>query len=202
MNNFNLNIPLLHANEGANWERLKHLKSNNISVHFSDIEEALISYISQANTCLGCIAWLANESILNALSKCEVISIIVQKEDFLRPDPINMTSGWKKNEESWNLKLQGMYNKLPRGVNNDDFIGYSQEESVYNLLLQDDGIQISKDSKNAKQILSSTNISPDSISYAEAWETNTVRYLGEINKMKYPAFPRMHHKFLLFCENP
>ncbi|MCC5633987.1 phospholipase D-like domain-containing protein [Nostoc sphaeroides CHAB 2801] len=202
MNNFNLNIPFLQSDSEVDWERLKCLKSNNITAHFGDIEKALISYISQANTCLGCIAWLTNESILDALSKCEIVSIVVQKEDFLRPDPINMTSDWKKNEALWKLKLQTMYNKLPRGVNHDDFMGFDEEKSFYNSPLRNDEPEIYKNGENAKKILSSTNISPDSISYAEGWETNAVRYLGKVNTMKYPAFPRMHHKFLLFCENP
>lgn len=54
------------------------------------IETALISQIAQCDMACGCVAWLTNENILKALGKVQT-SLIVQKEDFLRPD-INYTS--------------------------------------------------------------------------------------------------------------
>jgi hypothetical protein len=45
----------------------------------------------------GCVAWLTLIPILKALSKCDNVQIIVQKEDFLRPDlDQNKNNKWKE----------------------------------------------------------------------------------------------------------
>jgi len=57
-----------------------------ISVFFNDLESELISLINDADEVYGCVAWLTNKNIISAISKKHRASIIVQKEDFLRPD--------------------------------------------------------------------------------------------------------------------
>lgn len=59
--------------------------SGNVEVVFRDIEERLIQEINGADFVVGCVAWLTNRRILQALGDVECC-IIVQKEDFLRPD--------------------------------------------------------------------------------------------------------------------
>jgi hypothetical protein len=54
-------------------------------VYFRDIKQTLIEKIYGAEVVLGCVAWLTDADILNALAK-KCTSIVVQKEDFLRPD--------------------------------------------------------------------------------------------------------------------
>lgn len=61
-------------------------KNADISIHFGDLETPLLKYIDEADCIIGCVAWLTNKPVLMALSKKEVVSIVVQKEDFLRPD--------------------------------------------------------------------------------------------------------------------
>ncbi len=67
---------------------------------FDDIERTLVSLIEEADLVVGCVAWLTSKDILKALSE-KYCQIVVQKEDFLRPD-----------EATTNKKLSDLYNKL------------------------------------------------------------------------------------------
>lgn len=195
MESFDLNIELLSSGFDKNWIRLKNYKSDNITVHFGDIEEALIEYISRTKVCLGCVAWLTNENILSALAGREVVSILVQKEDFLRPDYADPKVDWKAKQDSWKAKLKRMYDALPRGICQDDF----RDVDIY---LDDEQYKtVDYNQKKMLDMYKQTNINPGDISIFACWETRAIRSLGEINKLKAPAFPRMHHKFLLFCNN-
>ncbi|MGG6325682.1 hypothetical protein ACQ5UC_18795 [Vibrio cholerae] len=60
--------------------------SNGINVYFRDLEKHLISHINKADLVVGAVAWLTSESILDALASVKNVQIVVQKEDFLRPD--------------------------------------------------------------------------------------------------------------------
>lgn len=75
------------ANSGDVKRRLKDysMTAGNVSVHFRDLSSFLVKYIEAADAVVGCVAWLTHKDILSALSK-KRCSIIVQKEDFLRPD--------------------------------------------------------------------------------------------------------------------
>ena len=131
------------------------------SVYFRDIEEELILKINQYPIVVGCIAWLTNKRILKALATKERVCIIVQKEDFLRPDTDNWTG---KN-------LKKLYKLLPKGVTkNMEAIDYSWGSIIPFL---------------------NTN---------GCMETSPIRWVGNFNTEKRPAFPRMHNKFLVFCD--
>lgn len=72
------------------------LEDEGIAVHFRDLESRLISLIHEAQLVVGCVAWLTSNPILDALANVPSgVSLIVQKEDFLRPD-INARNGWAK----------------------------------------------------------------------------------------------------------
>lgn len=75
-------------------------------VYFKDLQKHLIERIRKAEVVIGCVAWLTSFPILEALSKTTGVSIIVQKEDFLRPD-VGDYNGWK-------YKLRHAYKKLPK----------------------------------------------------------------------------------------
>ena len=57
---------------------------------FRNIEQALIEEISKSEVVVGCVAWLTNRNILQALQgrSCQ---FVVQVEDWLRPDSDNTT---------------------------------------------------------------------------------------------------------------
>jgi len=83
---------------------------NHIEVYFRDIEKALLNWLkfAQNSVVLGAVAWLTNEKILKALSQVHSAHIIVQKEDFLRPDG--------NNTSNWPAKLRRLYDALPSPV--------------------------------------------------------------------------------------
>lgn len=128
---------------------------NGISVYFRNLDSVLIEKITQADFVYGAVAWLTNYAILDALAKTRGVSIIVQKEDFLRPD---ITA--KKN---WAQALREKYGALPEGP----------ERWAFDNIL------------GAVSVASNPTLEP-------------VRCVGNHNRDKEPAFPRMHNKFLVF----
>lgn len=75
-----------------------------ISVYFRDIEQHLINHIRAATHVVGCVAWLTSEPILKELAKKELACIVIQKEDFLRPD-VSLGSMWES-------QLKNLYSSL------------------------------------------------------------------------------------------
>lgn len=63
-------------------------------VFFKNLANRLIDEIRRADLVLGSVAWLTHRDILDALAAVETV-MIVQKEDFLRPD-IGSRNGWAK----------------------------------------------------------------------------------------------------------
>jgi hypothetical protein len=78
-----------------------HGKTN---VYFRNIKDHLIRYIKESDMIVGCVAWLTCPEILEAMAGKQV-SIVVQKEDFLRPDTNAKGSEWKN-------KLRILYKNL------------------------------------------------------------------------------------------
>jgi hypothetical protein len=68
--------------------------NRSIQVYFRNLETHLTRHINQADAIFGCIAWLTSEPILAALTRKSVVSIVIQKEDFLRPD-LGAQGNWK-----------------------------------------------------------------------------------------------------------
>jgi hypothetical protein len=61
-------------------------ESGNVHVYFKKIADHLVGHIDRADVVVGCVAWLTHASILESLARKRAVSLIVQKEDFLRPD--------------------------------------------------------------------------------------------------------------------
>lgn len=59
---------------------------HDVKVHFRDLKSKLLKLIDSADYVFGCVAWLTDEELLDALRSKAGVSLIVQKEDFLRPD--------------------------------------------------------------------------------------------------------------------
>jgi len=64
-----------------------------IAAHFQDLESELVKFVSSYPVVVGCVAWLTNFPVLAALADRKVVSVLVQKEDFLRSD----SGEWSKN---------------------------------------------------------------------------------------------------------
>lgn len=64
-------------------------------VVFQNHDVRLIQEIESADYVLGAMAWLTHEGIINALSRTkDGCAVVVQKEDFLRPDMGARKDGW------------------------------------------------------------------------------------------------------------
>lgn len=59
-----------------------------VQAYFTDIENRLIDFIDAAEIVVGCVAWVTSKRVIEALARCDGVSIIIQKEDFLRPDTV------------------------------------------------------------------------------------------------------------------
>jgi hypothetical protein len=80
---------------------MRSTESGPVTAHFGKLKAPLIDFIRGSNNIVGCVAWLTEFDVLDALSTVDT-AIVVQKEDFLRPD----SGGYKKN------KLQAKYEKV------------------------------------------------------------------------------------------
>jgi hypothetical protein len=126
-----------------------------VDVVFRNHRARLIEEISRSSVVLGCVAWLTDGHVLEALSKCDHVSIVVQKEDFLRPD----LGGHRA------ATLRAQYARLASPISR-----YGLPGGVSNL------------------------------SYACDPSIEPVRCVGNHNRDRRPAWPRMHNKFLIFCD--
>jgi hypothetical protein len=131
-------------------------------VLFRNLEAELVTRIRTADVVVGCVAWLTSAVILQELGKKRGVSIIVQKEDFLRPD---LDAG-----NNWRRKLRKLYDQLPRSLTRYD---NAFRETVLHMM-----------------------------SFAGDPSISPVRCLGNLNSQKLAAFPRAHHKFVVFCRQP
>lgn len=133
-------------------------RDGNTRVLFKDLEPHLIEYIRHSDVVVGCVAWLTSEPILRALAEINSVSIIVQKEDFLRPDIMSF------GRVLWAQRLRMFYDQLPSLLCRYDLGG----------------------------VLSGMNVAGD-------MSIEPIRCVGNYNAEKHPAFPRSHHKFIVFC---
>ena len=127
-----------------------------VQVYFRNLSNALISEIKKADVVLGCVAWLTDFLIIDALRERDV-AIVVQKEDFLRPD-LGASSDWKKH-------LHARYDTLSCNI---------QRLSFNNMI-------------GSLSVCYDPTIQP-------------IRCVGNYNRDKAPAFPRMHNKFMIFAK--
>lgn len=130
--------------------------SGEIQVFFTDIEDRLVEAIEAADAVVGCVAWLTNKRVLQALAQKDNVQIVVQKEDFLRPDMFALPD--------YKREIRQLYDQLEF---NDRYylkVGFAVQLNIQTPYIE------------------------------------PVRCAGNYNRDKSPAFPRMHHKFIVLCE--
>ena len=93
------------AFDWANAQRTAN--SGRVTAHFGDLTDRLIEFIDGSEAVVGCVAWLTHTPILEALGRIPA-SLVVQKEDFLRPDSGGSTVGWK-------ARIQALYQQVGNG---------------------------------------------------------------------------------------
>mgnify|MGYP001228644655 CR=1 FL=1 len=145
-------------------------KSGNMECYFKNLQSNLISKIKESDAVFGCIAWLTDFEILDAISETGYRLLIVQKEDFLRPDS-NSNSDW--------------YDQL-----REKYYNLTKPSSKYSKYINDYDTELAR--HHFDRLCE--------MSYNNCDEMNGVRCVGNHNSEKKPASPRMHNKFLVFAK--
>ncbi len=156
MAGINLNamgVPVEHEHEPQADHGLS--ANANIEVIFRHHQTRLVQEIDRVAVVLGCVAWLTDSVVLQALARRTQVNIVVQKEDFLKPDL----------GQTWAQNLRALYAALPSPL-----MRYSLPGGV------------------------------SSLNYAGDPSIAAVRCVGNHNREKRAAWPRMHNKFLIFCD--
>ena len=88
---------------------LTNIKFDKAEAYFKNLEMSLIEKIRDNSDgfIFGSVAWLTSEKIIDALSLCNNVQILIQKEDFLRPDYCD-----NLNEKQRRLRYRRLYSKL------------------------------------------------------------------------------------------
>jgi hypothetical protein len=89
--------------ETAHVRELPEELPQKVSVFFEDLEARLVQEIEKHELVFGCVAWLSNRRVLQALAKKKHVGIVIQKEDFLRPD----------SDDEYGNKIKSLYEALP-----------------------------------------------------------------------------------------
>jgi phosphatidylserine/phosphatidylglycerophosphate/cardiolipin synthase-like enzyme len=67
-------------------KKIEFHEIRNMEIFFDNITEKLIEVINKSDYAVGCIAWVTNIEIINALSHLKGVKIVVNKEEYLRED--------------------------------------------------------------------------------------------------------------------
>ena len=123
----NLNeLCCVDADSGFSDFEVNNVSVKEIGVYFRDLENHLIRHIYQASYVFGAVAWLTSEKILDAMAKTRYgAQIVVQKEDFLRPD---LYQHWDNTE--WKKHLRKKYDSIKNSMYRFSFEGLISHLSV------------------------------------------------------------------------
>jgi len=61
-------------------------EGQSVAVYLNDLEIPLLAWLSRQEAVVGCVAWLTNEKVLDALNSLKICQVVMQKEDWMRPD--------------------------------------------------------------------------------------------------------------------
>ena len=105
-----MNSDLIKSADGINLNDFQNIDngttSGNITVYFRNLKKELIEQIKKYDMILGAVAWITDYEILEELAKKKTL-LVIQKEDFLRPD---MKSNLSDNDKSILHKLYSSFN--------------------------------------------------------------------------------------------
>lgn len=163
------------------------LVNNIIQPYFENLEENLIAHIEKSTYIIGCVAWLTNRNIIEALENIKGVKIIINKEEYISS---KMQSGQKFS----NKCLQGRYNEIPDFFENNCGccnIKMCQCQNFRNIfedcINHDNNDNIFQNELNDSRKKDSSVISRRS---------GAILTCGIVNN-----YSKMHHKFLIFFDN-
>jgi hypothetical protein len=100
--------------ESYDWDNLdRQTVHSSVTAHFGDLTTRAAQFIRESEALVGCVAWLTDFNLLDALVG-RPVALIVQKEDFLRPDGSEDGNAWKRT-------LRRKYAALSGGFERHDF---------------------------------------------------------------------------------
>jgi hypothetical protein len=162
--------------DGESGDSLNHhtatSEDGRVTVYFRDLQERLLEQIYAADVVVGCVAWLTSFPVLRALEPKRGVSIIVQKEDFLRPDHDAPNKEWLR-------ELKSLYHALIPKLTRRDIGGRLSE-------MRDRSYR-STSEELAREWFIEDPMDP-------------VRCVGVNYGINNRSQPRMHNKFLVFCK--
>lgn len=163
------NLNEVHWIDGVQQEDYS-MKSNDVEVYFKNLDKILIEKIKESRAVIGCIAWFNLYSVLDALADKYAVSILIQKEDWLRPS-IDENGNFIGRKADLHARFQKL-NPLCVSEFHQDNRLYFIEPDCY----PDDA---------------------DNAPYPDIY-IDPVRCIGMHGDKKQTMHPRMHHKFLVF----
>lgn len=118
-----------YCNEG---HRLKDYStsSNRVTVHFREHTKRCVEFIEKYDVIVGSVAWLTSIPILRALAKKGYgrVQIVLQKEDFLRPDGTRMKdvrAAYASIRGGWRDEFGGVLSEM--SISGDGRLGWGIE---------------------------------------------------------------------------
>jgi hypothetical protein len=103
------------------WDPSTMSRQATVKVYFRGLEEELIGRLQEAHLVVGCIAWLTNERILQAMTWPDYgVAIVAHKEEFLchRHDPSATAAEIRRTP-----RLRELYSNLKMRLGHEDFGG-------------------------------------------------------------------------------
>lgn len=164
-----------YSHKVASYYELPNVVDARVSVHIGNLSSKLIDCIHQSDGVVGCVAWLTHFGVLQKMAEKQFVSIVVQKEDFLRPD----TTAAMASRSDFKRNLHEHYSRLPN--------------------MESDGGQIMSkrhgDHRARGIDIKGVDIFKPPLGGWEDW--GAVRCVGYA-KRENQIVPLMHHKFLVF----
>ncbi len=159
------------------------LVNNIVQPYFENLEEHLIAYIDNSAYVIGCVAWLTNRNIIEALENIKGVKIIVNKEEYI-------SSKMQTGQKFSNKCLQGRYNDIPDFFENVcDCCGLTMRSCKNFKTYLNDCV----DADNELKKKSSDNMIKDVPTISRS---GAILTCGIVNN-----YSKMHHKFLIFFNN-
>ncbi len=163
----------LQQTGGGTRKRDMRVTSGPITVLFDDLVPQLCQLIKTYPVVVGCVAWLSNRTVLEALAEAKShCSFIVQKEAYLKDSAV----GTKQDKWGLGTKLHHLYSELK-------------------------GIKIRRDLQGQSEV--SNCFLPSALDSTRSTDEtdDPVRCVGVIDSAKSRGMmSKMHHKFLVFGE--
>ena len=161
------------------------------SVYFANIQTVLLEHLQHASYAVGCIAWLTDFKILDALAKLKGVSIIIQNEIYVMK---------RDKRDEFRVKLRFKYEKLPQFPWLSLPAPQEEQKLMYDLLSKRKlSVRVmGEQQKRRVQHVTTTKSSHDSKTMETPTTITTIEPSTNNIAVQQPSM--MHTKFLVFFD--